>query len=43
MLLRGWLPLWARFLPSSVLMFVIYEQLRRAMLGDYLPGVVVVK
>mmetsp|Transcript_21327 Transcript_21327/g.68790 ORF Transcript_21327/g.68790 Transcript_21327/m.68790 type:complete len:311 (-) Transcript_21327:75-1007(-) len=34
--LRGWLPLWARFLPSSVLTFHIYEQTRRALLGSYL-------
>ena len=25
-LFRGWVPLWARFLPSSVLTFIIYEQ-----------------
>ena len=34
--LRGWLPLWARFLPSSVLTFFIYEQARRVLLGSYL-------
>lgn len=33
---RGWLPLWGRFLPSSVLTFYIYEQLRHAILGTYL-------
>ena len=33
---RGWLPLWARFLPSSVLTFYVYEQLRRALVGSYL-------
>lgn len=33
---RGWLPLWARFLPSTVLTFLIYEQVRRALLGDFL-------
>lgn len=35
-LFRGWTPLWARFLPSSVLTFVIYEQSRRLLLGKYL-------
>lgn len=35
-LFRGWIPLWARFLPSSVLTFVIYEQSRRILLGKYL-------
>ena len=35
-LMRGWVPLWARFLPSSVLTFLIYEQARRALLGSYL-------
>ena len=34
--LRGWTPLWLRFLPSSVLTFVIYEQSRRVLLGKYL-------
>ena len=33
---RGWLPLWARFLPSSVLTFHIYEQSRYFLLGSYL-------
>ena len=35
-LLRGWVPLWARFLPSSVLTFVIYEQARWLLVGGYL-------
>ena len=35
-MLRGWVPLWLRFLPSSVLTFLIYEQSRRIMLGEYL-------
>jgi hypothetical protein len=35
-LLRGWVPLWARFLPSSVLTFIIYEQARRLLVGSYL-------
>ena len=35
-LFRGWLLLWARFLPSSVLTFHIYEQSRRLLLGKYL-------
>ena len=35
-LFRGWIPLWARFLPSSVLTFVIYEQSRKILLGKYL-------
>ena len=33
---RGWLPLWARFLPSSVLTFVIYEQARKVLVGEFL-------
>ena len=33
---RGWVPLWARFLPSSVLTFVIFEQTRWLLLGRYL-------
>lgn len=33
---RGWTPLWLRFLPSSVLTFLIYEQSRRLLLGQYL-------
>ena len=33
---RGWVPLWLRFLPSSVLTFHIYEQARRLLLGSYL-------
>ena len=33
---RGWTPLWLRFLPSSVLTFVIYEQSRKLLLGNYL-------
>ena len=33
---RGWLPLWARFLPSTVLTFLIYEQARKALLGEFL-------
>lgn len=33
---RGWLPLWSRFLPSSVMTFYIYEQLRYYVLGGYL-------
>ena len=33
---RGWLPLWARFLPSTVLTFLIYEQARKLLLGDFL-------
>ncbi len=35
-LMRGWTPLWLRFLPSSVLTFHIYEQSRRLLLGSYL-------
>jgi hypothetical protein len=35
-LMRGWLPLWARFLPTSFLTFVIYEQLRWRLLGTFL-------
>ena len=35
-LFRGWVPLWLRFLPSSVLTFVIYEQSRRILGGRYL-------
>ena len=35
-LMRGWLPLWARFLPSSFLTFHIFEQTRRLLLGTYL-------
>ena len=35
-LFRGWTPLWLRFLPSSVLTFLIYEQSRRVLLGAYL-------
>tara|TARA_B110001452_G_scaffold193945_1_gene163922 strand:- start:526 stop:1434 length:909 start_codon:yes stop_codon:yes gene_type:complete len=35
-LMRGWLPLWARFLPSSVLTFFIFEQTRKLLLGAYL-------
>jgi hypothetical protein len=35
-LFRGWVPLWARFLPSSVLTFAIYEQARRILTGRYL-------
>lgn len=35
-LFRGWVPLWARFLPSSILTFHIYEQTRRVLLGRYL-------
>ena len=33
-LFRGWTPLWARFLPSSVLTFVIYERV-----GDFFSAV----
>lgn len=33
---RGWLPLWARFLPSTVLTFLIYEQARKLLLGTFL-------
>ena len=33
-LFRGWTPLWVRFLPSSVLTFLIYEQSRRVLLGQ---------
>ena len=29
-------PLWARFLPSSILTFHIYEQTRRLIVGRYL-------
>jgi hypothetical protein len=36
LLLRGWLPLWCRFLPTSFLTFVIYEQLRWRMTGSFL-------
>ena len=35
-LFRGWTPLWARFLPSSLLTFVIFEQSRKLLLGKYL-------
>ena len=35
-LFRGWGPLWARFLPSSLLTFVIYEQARRLLVGNYM-------
>ena len=36
-LLRGWLPLFRRFLPTSFLTFVIYKQLmRRCMTGSFL-------
>lgn len=35
-LMRGWLPLWARFLPSSFLTFHIFEQMRKLLLGKYL-------
>ena len=35
-LMRGWLPLWARFLPSSVLTFYIYEQFRMLLVGSYM-------
>jgi hypothetical protein len=35
-LLRGWVPLWLRFLPSSILTFLIYEQTRRLIVGQYL-------
>lgn len=35
-LLRGWVPLWLRFLPSSLLTFLIYEQSRRLLVGRYL-------
>ena len=35
-LMRGWLPLWGRFLPTSFLTFVIYEQLRWHMMGSFL-------
>lgn len=35
-LFRGWVPLWLRFLPSSVLTFLIYEQARRMLGGRYL-------
>jgi len=35
-LFRGWVPLWMRFLPSSILTFLIYEQSRRVLLGSYL-------
>jgi hypothetical protein len=34
--MRGWTPLWLRFLPSSVLTFAIYEQARLLLLGKYL-------
>ena len=33
---RGWVPLWLRFLPSSVLTFLIYEQTRKMLVGAYL-------
>ena len=33
---RGWWPLWARLLPSSVLTFVIYEQARKVLVGEFL-------
>jgi hypothetical protein len=35
-LMRGWLPLWGRFLPTSFLTFVIYERLRWRMMGSFL-------
>ena len=35
-LFRGWVPLWARFLPSSFLTFHIFEQTRRVLMGGYL-------
>lgn len=35
-LARGWTMLWARFLPSSFLTFIIYEQSRRALVGTYM-------
>jgi hypothetical protein len=35
-LMRGWLPLWGRFLPTSFLTFAIYEQLRWRMIGSFL-------
>jgi hypothetical protein len=35
-LMRGWLPLWGRFLPTSFLTFVIYEQLRWRLTGSFL-------
>jgi hypothetical protein len=35
-LMRGWLPLWIRFLPTSFLTFVIYEQLRWRLTGSFL-------
>lgn len=34
--LRGWTPLWARFVPSGLLTFHIYEQSRRLLGGRYL-------
>ena len=36
LLLRGWLPLFCRFLPTSFLTFVIYERLRWCMTGSFL-------
>ena len=33
---RGWLPLWLRFLPSTVLTFVIYEHMRKLLVGEYM-------
>jgi hypothetical protein len=35
-LMRGWLPLWGRLLPTSFLTFVIYEQLRWHLMGSFL-------
>jgi hypothetical protein len=35
-LMRGWLPLWGRFLPTSFLTFVMYEQLRLRLMGSFL-------
>jgi hypothetical protein len=35
-LMRGWLPLWGRFLPTSFLTFVIYEQVRMQLMGSFL-------
>ena len=34
--MRGWLPLWARMMPSGLLTFHIYEQCRRLLGGAYL-------
>ena len=33
---RGWVPLWLRFLPSSVLTFLIYERMRKLLIGSSL-------